>query len=270
MEAGILWYNEKGEPKFWDPVCSLQGALHGHPESGTIWENHSATILEELGWKRICAHPGTSVHETKAFLAVYVNDFLLTAPPSHERALWKALGAHVNFNEKPAEIFKFLGAHHHLSESGDIATGRVQMKEFLRDAVSRYLRETGQKHISAARTPYLPENFNPKGIEIAGVFAKTCSSHLMRLLFAARLARPDIVVSITRLASKVTSWSLSHDRALRRLMQHVQHTADLELVSSLSSRGLENAVLVLSPDADLANEIEGFANACASRSCLGW
>ena len=84
-----------------------------------------------------------------------------------------------------------------------MTTGKVQMREFLLDAVARYLEETGEKSLSAARTPYLPENFSPKGGEEPGVHSKTCSSHLMKLLFAARLARPDLVVAITRLASKV-------------------------------------------------------------------
>ena len=94
-----------------------------------------------------------------------------------------------------------------------MTTGKVQMREFLLDAVARYLEEAGEKSLSAARTPYLPESFSPKGGEEPGVHAKTCSSHLMKLLFAARLARPDLVVAITRLASKVTSWNESRPRA---------------------------------------------------------
>ena len=251
------WFDSKGQPKFWDPVCPLQRALYGHPESGAIWEKHLAAILEDLGWLRIPAHPGTWVHDsTKALLAVYVDDLLMTAPPTHQDSLWKALEARVNFDEPPSDLAKFLGAHHQMTKNGPVTTGKVQMKEFLLDAVARYLNETGEKHISAARTPYLPENFSPKGEEMPGVFAQTCSSHLMKLLFAARLARPDIVVAITRLASKVTSWNRSHDRALHRLMQYVQHTADLELVGTLSSEDLETAVLVMSPDADLANDLE--------------
>jgi len=78
----------------------------------------------------------------------------------------------------------------------------------------------------------------------------------MKLLFAARLARPDLVVAITRLASKVTSWNKSHDRALRRLMQYAQHAADLGLVSELSSEDLQTTILVMSPDADLAGDLE--------------
>ena len=103
-----------------------------------------------------------------------------------------------------------------------MTTGKVQMSGFLLDAVARYTAETGEKSLSAARTPYVPENFNPKGGGEPGVLAKSCSSHLMELLFAARLAWPDLVVAIKRLASKVTSWNRSHDRALRRLMQYVR------------------------------------------------
>ena len=73
----------------------------------------------------------------------------------------------------------------------------------------------------------------------------------MKLLFAARLARPDLSVAITRLASKVTSWNLSHDRALKRLMQYVDSHADLELAGTLDESDLQTAELVMSPDADL-------------------
>ena len=251
------WFSENGDPKFWDPVCPLQRALYGHPESGAIWEKHLSMILEELGWERVAAHPGTWVHKkTLALLAVYVDDLLMTAPPSHEKGLWKALEERVNFDDEPAEIAKFLGAHHQLSKSGSLTTGKVQMREFLLDAVDRYLEETGEKSLAIARTPYLPENFSCKDGEDPGIHAKTCSSHLMKLLFAARLARPDLVVAITRLASKVTTWNKSHDRALRRLMQYTLHAADLELVGSLSSEDLGNAVLVMSPDADLAGDLE--------------
>ena len=110
---------------------------------------------------------------------------------------------------------------------------------FLIDAVARYLEETGEKSLSVARTPYLPENFSPKGGEEPGIHAKTGSSHLIKLFFAARLASPDLAFAITRLACKVTSWNESHDRALRRLMQYAQHAEDLELVSELSSGDLQ-------------------------------
>ena len=73
IKPGNILVTASGEPKYWDPVCPLQRALYGHPESGAIWEKHLASILEELGWERVRAHPGTWVHrETLALLAVYV------------------------------------------------------------------------------------------------------------------------------------------------------------------------------------------------------
>eukprot|EP00972_Heterocapsa_arctica_P025921 3815078-Heterocapsa_arctica.AAC.1 len=55
----------------------------------------------------------------------------------------------------------------------------------------------------------------------------------MKLLFAARLCRPDILVAITRLAAKVSKWLTCHDRALMRLMQYVEHNSDVTLYGSL-------------------------------------
>ena len=56
-----------------------------------------ASILEELRWQRVAAHPGTWVHkENMALLVVYVDGFLMTAPLSHETKLWKALEARIH------------------------------------------------------------------------------------------------------------------------------------------------------------------------------
>ena len=130
----------------------FQRALYGHPESGAIWEQHLSSILEELGWERVAAHPGTWAHkETKALLAVYVDDLLMTAPPSHEKELWKALEARVNFDQEPSELAAFLGAHHHLSKSGNMTTGKVQMREFLLDAVATRRRRARSRSLRHGR-----------------------------------------------------------------------------------------------------------------------
>ena len=84
--------------------------------------------------------------------------------------------------------------------------------------------------------PYLDEDFAPKGTEGPGVFAGTASSHLMKVLFAARLCRPDLLVAIAHLAGKVSSWQACHDRALRWLCQHIARHAGLELVGCFDMR----------------------------------
>ena len=64
------------------------------------------------------------------------------------------------------------------------------------------------------------------------------------------------VVGELHLANKVSAWQACHDRALRRLFQYMAHHADLELVGCLDAHGKGSCVLVMSPDADLAGDLE--------------
>ena len=172
--ASVLVLGERRAKILGSRLPALAGAVRAPRIRSHLGKKHLATILEELGWERVAAHPGTWVHkETKALLAVYVADLLMTAPPSHEKELWKAFEARISFDEEPSGLAKFLGVHHDLSKRGNMTTGKVQMSEFLHDAVARYLEETGEKSLSAARTLYLTENFGPKGGEEPGVHANS-------------------------------------------------------------------------------------------------
>ena len=259
LHAVPAWFDKDGKPIYADPVVPLLKALYGHPESGALWEKHLSSILITLGWKKCDSHPGIWIHTSGAVLAVYVDDLLMVAPRDKEEKLWADIAAQVTFDEEQAPIGKFLGAHHVFKKDGNVTTLTVEMEDFMKDAAEIYAAEIGAKKLAEARTPYLPENvwdFAPKGGEQAGEQSATCSSHLMKLLFAARLSRPDITVAITRLASKVSSWNTSHDRALKRLMQYVATKPDLRIHSTLSTEDFADAQLVMSPDADLAGDLE--------------
>ena len=167
--------------KFKDPVVPLRKALYGHPESGALWEKHLAGILTKLGWAKIDSHPGVWYNQKDdAVLAVYVDDLLMVAPPALEAKLWGEIGNQVQFDEEPAPIGKFLGAYHDVSSKGKVTTLDVQMNEFLADAAEIYAKEVGIKKLAPVRTPYLPEDFAPKGAEKPGEQAGTASSHLMK------------------------------------------------------------------------------------------
>ena len=88
------------------------------------------------------------------------------------------------------------------------------------------------------------------------MFAGTASSPLMKVLFAARFCKPDLLVAIAHLASKVSTWQAFYDRAFRWLYQHIARHAGLEHVGCLDVRDLEDCRLVMSPDADLEWDLE--------------
>ena len=64
------------------------------------------------------------------------------------------------------------------------------------------------------------------------------------------------MVAIIRLASTVSSWNTSHDRALERLVQYVAAKPDLRINSTLSTEDFADAQLVMSPGAGLAGDLE--------------
>ena len=48
---------------------------------------------------------------------------------------------------------------------------------------------------------------------------------VMKLLWLARLSRPDILVAVTLLAAKVTAWSINEERMVARLVGYVSYSS---------------------------------------------
>ena len=250
------WYNADGAPRFADPVIKLRLALFGHPESGAPWDKHLSGILKGLGWRRLHEHPGFWIHKSSAVMTVYVDDLMMAAPADLEQKLWAELESQVEFGEAAAPLGKFLGGIHEISCKGDETYFSVHMEAFLRSAVDTYMEEIGVTSLTPARTPYLMEDFVPWGKDEPGAQASTASSHLMKILLAARMCRPELVVGITRLASKVSKWQKCHDKALKRLFEYISAFPHLELTGVISTRDLEDCVVAMSPDADLNGDLE--------------
>ena len=62
-----------------------------------------------------------------------------------------------------------------------------------------------------------------------GALASVACSLLMIVLWAARLARPDLLRVVNHLATKVTKWTSSCDTTMHRLMGYIQATVHLSM-----------------------------------------
>ena len=173
-------------------------------------------------------------------MAIYVDDLILAAGKRDGARLWSEIVQHVQFGEPPTPISKFLCGHQKVLIEGGVTTLTTQVRDFQLDAAEKFRVEAGADRLAKVRMPYLEEDFTATGTEGPSLFAGTASSHLMKVLFAARLCRPDLLVATTRLASKASAWQSCHDRALRRLFQYIVHHADLELVGCLDAHDLES------------------------------
>ena len=154
---------------------------------------------------RLSVHPDPWLHTaTGAFLIVYVDDLVIAARLRDETALWGSLEKVVEFGEQPSSIDKFLSGILDFYTLDGITSLTIDMSAFLSRAAKRYIDEITVATLPLVRSPYITEDFTFKGSESPGLQAPLASSHLMNLLFATRLCRPDLLVGITRLAFKVS------------------------------------------------------------------
>ena len=77
----------------------------------------------------------------------------------------------------------------------------------------------------------------------------------MKVLFAARMARFDLLRAVQGLAARVTKWSSDCDKALRRLMCYINSTLDHKQRAFIGDK-VSDRKLWLFADADHAGEYD--------------
>ena len=148
------------------------------------------------------------------------------------------------------------------------------MEEFLKSCISKYQELTGCKNLPKADTPFIDEvkadkEYFALQYEIEDAKAKNSSISekseevgelkpiaarvIMKLFYAARLARWDLLRAIGMLATRITKWSKWDDKRLHRLMCYVQTTLQLRMRSWRSTKDT-NFTHDLYVDADFAGD----------------
>ena len=73
------WHPSANRHKYRRPVCRLVKALYGHPDAGTLWEQHCHTAVQKVGFKPL--GPSLYFHpDLKLLLVIYVDDLKMAGP----------------------------------------------------------------------------------------------------------------------------------------------------------------------------------------------
>ena len=131
------------------------------------------------------------------------------------------------------------------------------MTGFLKQCLDRYVELAGGNvQFKKVSTPFQDDRIarpTKDDTEKKGILQPIASKILMKVLFAARMARFDLLRATQGLASRVTKWSVDCDQALFRLMCYIHTTVDRKMhgfVGDPSSR----TRLWLFADSDHAGE----------------
>ena len=236
-----------------DPVCPLRLALYGHPDAGTDWEMHSQEHVTSVGFDAIPNWPSCFWHpELRLLLVIYVDDFKLAGPSENLAAGWNLIRQGLDM-DPPDKLGLFLGCKHEESSRVLPDTGvtvrvmEYNMEDFLKSCVSRYQELTGVQYLRHATTPFLPEPTTPDfsdgyptdeeireadeqlraacAYELPSYAAKV----LMKILYAARYARHDLLRAVCYLAQFITKWNEQCDRRLYRLVSYIHSTYHIRM-----------------------------------------
>ena len=131
------------------------------------------------------------------------------------------------------------------------------MRDFLISCVDRYcqLAKVNKQSLATVPTPF-SENRVAKPLEEnepAGRLQPIASKVLMKILFAARMARWDLLRATQSLASRVTKWGKDCDAALHRLVCYINSSLDVRMQGFIGDR-INECKLWLFCDADWSGE----------------
>jgi len=266
-----------------DPVCPLHLALYGHPDSGGHWERHCTEHLVSVGfqelpnWRSCFWHP-----ELKLFLVVYVDEFKLSGPEENLQRGWQLIRSGIR-TEDPTKLGLYLGCKHEESVRVLPDTGKrvrvmeYNMEDFLRSCVDRYKELTGTVYMRHASTPFLPERTAPDSsdgwqptaevdpdaaeqalreataAETGNQLKPYAAKVLMKLLYAARYARLDLLRAVCHLAQYISKWDEHCDRRLHRLICYVHSTYHVRMTGWIGDSA-EHLAPHLFADADFTGD----------------
>ena len=100
------------------------------------------------------------------------------------------------------------------------------MSGHVKQTVDRYCELANVKHsdLKDVYSPNLDDHqFNDGDFEKRGTLSKDCARIVLKALWPARIARPELLWTVNSLAREVTKWSVACDKRLLRLISYMHH-----------------------------------------------
>ena len=103
------WPDDIDIRKFRRPVVRLVKALYGHPDAGTMWEQHCDTHVREVGFMPVGEEwPSMYFHKERLLLVIYVDDLKLAGPAQNLTKGWEMLRSKLRV-EPETDLGLYLG-----------------------------------------------------------------------------------------------------------------------------------------------------------------
>eukprot|EP00435_Cladocopium_sp_Y103_P014697 s1958_g3.t1 len=231
------------------PCVRLWRSLYGHPESGFHWNERFKSVMSQMNAVHLDDFPSNYwLPSFGLLLSLYVDDILVSGPTDRHAPFWEELRRHLEIDE-PTDVNRALGRGHEFVRNGDTTTCTFEMTEFIDNACSMYEELSGRK-LKPAPSPYVPEgSLTDDDWDNRGTLCHEASRVLMKVLWCARLSRPDLMKGIADLTRRLTVWARADDKRLHRLMSYLYGSKEFRLKGQIADPA-DKLYLCLYTDAD--------------------
>ena len=231
------------------PCVRLWRSLYGHPESGYHWDQRFRSVMSQMNAVHLDNFPSNFwLSSYGLLLTLYVDDILISGPSDRHAPFWEELQRHLEIDE-PTDVNRVLGRGHAFVRDGDTTTCTFEMTEFIDNACFMYEELSGRK-LKSAQTPYVPDgSLTDDDWDNRGSLSKEASRVLMKILWCARLAHPDLMKGIADLTRRLTVWARADDKRLHRLMSYLYGSREFRLKGQIADPA-DKLYLCLYTDAD--------------------
>ena len=228
-------------------VVRLEKALYGCVESAALWYENLRNSLSELRYVAnthdICVFNRHNECGVQCTIAVHVDDLMITSIDEDmiESLATGLIKEYGDVTQKNGPDVNYLGTVFHMSIAGE---ARISMCGYVQDM----LKEGGT--VGGARTPATEGLFDVR--ECAAMATEEQRArfhrHVAKLLYLAKCARPDCLIAVASLATRVTKCNSDDLVKRERLLKYVCCTKDRGVVFAPGDKGIEVSVLIDAAD----------------------
>ena len=153
---------------------------------------------------------------------------------------------------------------------GEIKAWVYDMKDHTRQCIERYLELANipESKLTKRSTPCLDDHqLNADDANTKGTLEPIASRVVLKILYTARLGRPDTLWSVNTLARKVTKWTKGCDKRLHRLIEYLKTTNEWVQLCYVGDH-VRDCWIALYVDASFAGDLEDSKSTNGAYLCI--
>ena len=130
------------------------------------------------------------------------------------------------------------------------------------------LAKTTLQSLKKVATPCIDDHqLAPEDFEKKGSLEPVCARIVLKVLFLARMGRPDLLWTVNVLAREVTKWNVACDKRLNRLICYLNAPQDYVQVCFVGDKA-EDCKIALFTDASFAGDLRDSKSSSGAYMCL--